>query len=293
MRATTFSERETDVKALLGRVSAQSCSELPLPRLLLVFAHPDDEVLAVGGRLERMAHARLLTVTDGAPLDGRDARDHGFQELGEYRDARQRELRAALAQAGLGKALVLPLAESVRDQTACFHLAKLARAVAEQIACFGPEAVLTHPYEGGHPDHDACAFAVHCAVRSIAETMRMKPPVILEAPFYHAGDDGAMRTGAFLPFTPETLSVTVELTQSESTRKRSRLACFVSQKATLAQFGTEKESFRVAPTYDFTAPPHAGQLLYERYQWGMTGRSFTELAGSALLELFPPSVQPT
>ena len=47
------------------------------------------------------------------------------------------------------------------------------------------------------------------------------------------------------------------------------LACFVSQRETLAPFGCESEAFRAAPVYDFTVPPHPGRLHYERFGWGV------------------------
>src|SRR6185312_12479347 len=86
---------------LLDRISAPSASGLRLPRALLVFAHPDDEVIAVGGRLERFRESRLICVTDGAPRDGRDAREKGFSSLQGYASARRAELNAAVRHAGL------------------------------------------------------------------------------------------------------------------------------------------------------------------------------------------------
>jgi hypothetical protein len=41
------------------RLSSLLNSAAVSPRLLIVLAHPDDEVLAVGGRLERMAGLEL------------------------------------------------------------------------------------------------------------------------------------------------------------------------------------------------------------------------------------------
>ncbi len=218
-------------------------------------------------------------------MDGKDAREHGFPNLGAYREARARELREAVSHAGLPEAFVLPFPGRVPDQKAGFHLKELAYAVAEHIAALQPEAVLTHPYEGGHPDHDACAFAVHSAVRRISHRGGRGTP-ILEAPFYHAGDDGSMLTGQFLPTAGAGRAVTVELSGSEAANKRARLACFSSQAETLAQFGVDRESFRTAPTYDFTLPPHSGQLLYERFGWGMTGEQFQAMARDAMGEMF-------
>ncbi len=252
------------------------------PKLLVVLAHADDEVLALGGRMEWLGASRFATATDGVPLDGRDAREHGFGSLEEYGAARRRELDAAMMHAGLdvGCAVELRLEDGtlVPDQRAALFLVGLSRAVAKLVEQLRPEAVLTHPYEGGHPDHDACAFVVNAAVRCAG-----LDAVVIEAPFYHADAGGAgMRTGEFLGGVTGCEAV---LTESQTRKKRERLGCFLSQGETLGQFGVERERYRAAPAYDFTRRPHAGRLHYERYDWGMDGDRFCGLAGDALREL--------
>lgn len=269
------------VPSILDRVAAPADSLSPEPRVLLALAHSDDEVLAVGGRLERFGRSRLLTITDSAPRNGADARDHGFASLEEYRRSRHAEMFAALADAGLTEAVAPPFSKQVPDQEAAFHLKSLARALAEEIRSFMPEAILTHPYEGGHPDHDACAFAVHAAVRLAGSSL-----AILETPFYNAGENGLMRTGIFLPSTTDATEIVCPLNTVEQERKRRRLACFVSQASTLAQFRVKEERFRLAPAYDFTRPPHEGRLLYETFPWGMDGARFRTLAAQGMEELF-------
>ncbi len=268
----------------LGQPGTNSDTQ-PL-RLLVVLAHPDDEVLALGGRLDWLRGSSFATVTNGVPQDGADARDHGFASLAAYGRARRQELAAALAHAGLpaGCAFPLVLADggSVPDQRAAFLLPAIARAVTALLQGVRPEAVLTHPYEGGHPDHDACAFAVHTAVRCAG----LGVPIV-EAPFYHAVLHDAtvepgMATGSFLPGDP---GCTTRLSPQQEQAKRERLRCFASQQQTLQAFGTAEERYRPAPDYDFAQRPHAGTLHYEQYQWGITGDEFCERAMAALREL--------
>lgn len=274
---------------LLVQPLAASDDVVPSPRWLLVFAHPDDEVLALGAHLERLAASRILTITDGAPVDGADAQHHGYGSLAAYRAARRQELFAALAHAGLCPATAPEFPLRVPDQQASFYLPALTQALAAEIQAFKPQAILTHSYEGGHPDHDACAFAVHTAVRLAATT---QAPTLLEAPSYHAGSDGAMITGAFLSPDEAFIEHIFKLTPQQQRNKAARLACFASQAETLAQFGLHDERLRLAPTYDFIQPPHPGQLFYERFPWGMSGDRFRQLTSEALKELFGPEVIP-
>ncbi len=276
-----------DTSAVWERSVAGHGSALPPPRLLVVLAHPDDEILALGARLERLSQSRILTVTDGAPADGLDARHHGFTSLAAYREARHAELTAALAHAGLPASVAdpFPALAAVPDQRAAWHLKELTLGLLAVLQEFAPEAVLTHPYEGGHPDHDACAFAVHLALR-LGRQLALRPgaqdhqPLLLEAPFYHNDGDGAMLTGTFLR-SDRFPSLDLPLSLQEQANKRARLACFASQAETLGQFPVKSEALRIAPAYDFTQPPHEGKLLYECFPWGMTGSHFRHLAAEA------------
>ena len=252
-------------------------SPAPMPRAMLVFAHPDDETVALGARLGRFASALFVHVTDGAPRNEQDSRAKGFANLDDYRQAREAELRRALAMAGLGE----PRRErlGIPDQEASLHLQRLARRLKELVADQRPEVLFTHPYEGGHPDHDACAFAVHRACALLREHAEPVPHII-EAAFYHAGHNG-IEVGCFLPAAQAQDEAVYPLTRNERQRKQARLACFVSQRETLSNFPLVDERYRVAPRYDFSQPPHAGAALYDQFPWGMTSDRFSELARAA------------
>jgi LmbE family N-acetylglucosaminyl deacetylase len=244
-----------------------------------VFAHPDDESIAVGARMKRFSGAHFVHATDGAPRNGEDSRAHGFASLDDYRVARTEELQAAFHQAGIAEAHHESFA--IPDQEASLHLVQLTNRVGDLLKRLEPELIFTHPYEGGHPDHDACAFGVHSAV---SLSRRPGPaPLILEAAFYHAGAHG-LEAGCFLPgaITPE---IAYTLSEDEQQRKRNLLACFTSQRETLKYFPLDCERFRIAPEYDFERPPHAGAVWYERFAWGMSSQQFCQLAGHARRQL--------
>lgn len=241
-------------------------------RTALVFAHPDDETAAVGGIMDRFEAAMLIVVTDGAPHDMADAARYGFATREAYAEARAAELDAALAALGVrperrGMELV--------DQTAVEQLAPLTRSLADALE--GCVAVITHPYEGGHPDHDACAFAVQGACRLMAD-----PPARVEAPFYR-GSGSERVVGGFEadPNGPET---TFTLSPERLEAKRAALAAHASQAAVMAWFDPAVERLRPAPDYDFTQP--AGETaLYDGWGWAMTSDRWRAEAKRALAEL--------
>jgi LmbE family N-acetylglucosaminyl deacetylase len=247
-----------------------------MARVVVIAAHPDDETIGMGATLPRCREALLVHVTDGAPRDGRDMRAYGFSTLAAYAAARQRELTAALAAGGALQLrrtrLGLPDGEAWRD------LAALARRVRDLVRVERPAAIFVHPYEGGHPDHDAAAFAAHAACRMRGDGA----PALIEMTSYHRSGAGRA-TGSFLPGGGAAISLV--LSGSEQRRKRAMLDCFATQRAVLAGFATAVERYRAAPRYDFTRPPHPGRLYYEGEAWGIAGALWRERAAAALAEL--------
>lgn len=265
---------------LLERLCAPWDDPRPLPAAAVIAAHPDDESVGASSRLPRLAEGRLLYVTDGAPRTMHDARVHGFSSREQYAAARRAELYSALRLAGIGAEQVEFL--GAVDQEASLSLGALTRAIAVFLEQLRPEIVVTHPYEGGHPDHDATAFAVHSACRPLLER-GTAAPLIVEMTSYHDGN-GRLRAGCFLPGAGD-CGIMIQLSAGERALQQRLFDCYCTQRKMLAQFPRDAECFRVAPQYDFTRPPHPGTLFYERFDWGMTGPRWRELAAAALLEL--------
>ena len=69
---------------------------LPEARVMLVAAHPDDEIIVAGSRLAHFRDLVLVHVTDGAPRNMFDAGTHGFTRREDYAAARRNELLCAL-----------------------------------------------------------------------------------------------------------------------------------------------------------------------------------------------------
>jgi LmbE family N-acetylglucosaminyl deacetylase len=255
------------------------------PRAMVVVAHPDDETVCAAALLLRLREVLIVQLTDGAPRDEWFHRHAGVASRAAYADLRRSELRSALAVAGIGESRVISL--GAVDQEAMDDLPRLTRDLLRLLWAWRPDVVLTHPYEGGHPDHDAAAFVVQSAVQMAGMGER---PIVVEMGSYH-DDGGELACGVFLrpAATPET---TLVLTPEERMHKRSMLQCFASQGDVLTRFGVEEERYRPSPRYDFCAPPHPGRLHYERWGWRATGETFRVRAAQALQALGLPEAAP-
>lgn len=251
----------------------------PQPRTIIVAAHPDDEIIGAGARIAALRDVIIIHTTDGSPGDARDANAAGIDTPDSYAAARRAELRRALAIAGRHDARAHCL--GFPDQRCAHALVTLARALTDNMTMHA-DVLVTHAYEGGHPDHDATAFAVHAALALLARQGR-PVPVLLEMTGYHL-HRGAIRTGTFLPAAGVT-ELSTELSYAERKRKRRMLRAFRTQAATLAQFRVHREVFRTAPVHDFTRPPNPEGAYYDRFAWGLDSRDWPRLVREAVREL--------
>jgi LmbE family N-acetylglucosaminyl deacetylase len=250
--------------------------------VMFVGAHPDDETFALGGHLPRLPRADVVIATDGAPRDLRDAAKIGFATAEAYAATRARELREALAAAGVPEGQLVEL--HVPDQGAAFVLPQLSNWLAELFRGKKTWLVLTHAYEGGHPDHDAVAFAVHAA-RRILDAAGETPPVVIEMPYYRQDTDGSVVQG----FADADGVHSVDLDDEQLRRKTEIMGHHASQLRLFgrssAGFRTRSESFRLAPDYDFRQPPNEGRRLYEAWGLNVTGEQWQDEAAQALAQL--------
>lgn len=268
-------------------------------RTLVVAAHPDDETIGCGALLSGLKAAYVVHVTDGAPRDSRFVPPAFVGNRSAYAERRRHELTRALALAQIGPARTFSLGGV--DQEACEEIVRLSRALCELVAELRPDIVIAHAYEGGHPDHDAACVIAHMARALLAENER---PLLVEMASYH-GAPGRLVTGGLLPRASEPLpivardafevlaaldespmaAIVLVLSECDRARKAEMLRCFDSQREVLSPFETLSEPFRLAPSYDFSEPPHEGPLYYEKLGWPMTGAAFRQRAALARDEL--------
>ncbi len=167
-------------------LSAVWGDELPLdraPRVLGLFAHPDDEVFCAGGTIARCATAgattAIVSLTRGEAGQIRDAAAATRRTLGAVR---AEELARSAAALGADHAECLDLGDG---RLADRPLAEVAASAHEVIEQFEPDVVVTFGPDGafGHPDHVTSCLATVEALRSMVD-----PPRLLHAQFPTHGD---------------------------------------------------------------------------------------------------------
>jgi LmbE family N-acetylglucosaminyl deacetylase len=225
-------------------------------RILVAVAHADDETLGCFSHLLAAAKEAgrgdllILHGTNSTPADLRYALKNGYPNNEEYRAARKQEMLEALATIGLDPDRHWRQLD-IADQDSPKRIAT----IRETVASYQPDRIYTHAYEGGHPDHDAIAYALHGL------------PNVWEFPLYHASADGTLVVNRFISGEA---AVNVTLSAAEVELKERMLGCFRSQKRVIANFPIQYEHFRPMRQYDFEAPPHYGRLYYEIRQHGWT-----------------------
>lgn len=267
---------------LMDRFCSDEAGVLSRVTTLVVVAHPDDESIGAGARLRHLGDAFVVNVTDGAPRDPACAIRHGFATRDEYAAARAEELREAMRIVGLPDGQLISL--GYVDGEVSLHLTELVLRLTDLMDTLKPQVVLTHPYEGGHTDHDSTTFAVHLAC-GVLRREGIVPPAILELTSYHLRG-GEKVVQEFLPHERADRDQRVIVLDARDQEIKERVFdAFGTQRELLETFNTSFERFRPAPRYVFTRPPHPGLLNYERYGATRRGLTWREHAQRALRAL--------
>jgi N-acetylglucosamine malate deacetylase 2 len=168
--------------------SASLLSERPFAgrTVLAIFAHPDDESLACGGTLARLADAGVrVVVLCGSRGESGSISDPALVADGDLGAVRTRELRDAAAVLGIEDVIVLshPDGELRWDDVPEFHAE-----IVEAVKRYRPNAVITFAEDGlyWHLDHIGVHERTYTAVKSFGP---LAPPL-----YYVTLPKGIMRS---------------------------------------------------------------------------------------------------
>jgi LmbE family N-acetylglucosaminyl deacetylase len=223
-------------------------------RILILIAHPDDEVVASCASIGR-ARAQGATVSALYLTNGCLARETlwPWQRKRYDRIVATRRAEAESAATALG---VQPVGWSARPARALWReLPQVFEEVQAALAQYRPDQVWVPAYEGGNPDHDA--------LNAVGFKLKPRLSVLEFAEYNFFG--GKMRSQLFIS-SDETARV-ISLTPSERAAKQNALKIYASEAGNLSFIGVEQESYRPLSVYNYEQSPHQGKLGYARFSW--------------------------
>jgi LmbE family N-acetylglucosaminyl deacetylase len=223
-------------------------------RILILVAHPDDEVVACASAIARAksngAEVFTLYLTHGCI-----ARDvmWPWQRAGYDRAVLVRRAEATIVAQLLH---ITPIAWAARPARYLWReLPDVMREIEAAVSQCRPDQIWAPAYEGGNPDHDA--------LNAVAFTLKKRLSVLEFAEYnFYAGK---VHSQNFIA-SDETVRV-ITLTPDERETKWRALRTYASERENLSAISCEQESYRPLASYDYTQPPHPGKLWYARFQW--------------------------
>jgi len=204
-------------------------------RVLVLAAHPDDETIACSGLLQRANDALVVLAVDGAPP--RYGFEKKFGSLQTYSDMRFREASRALEFIPCCslRRLVGPNEIPFVDQHLFLDLPAAFTCLVQIARAFAPDLIVSHAFEGGHIDHDACHVLAQRAAHALGTQC-------LEFPVYWKSEYGKDIFQQFRESRQNEFAL--HLSQQELLIKRRMLAEYRSQVKVTSVFHTELEHFR-------------------------------------------------
>jgi LmbE family N-acetylglucosaminyl deacetylase len=233
-------------------------------RAVFISPHPDDVELCCGILITRFIQRGVsvgyVCVTDGAPTVNtlsatpRPARQ-GY-DRNSYQCTRRTETQAALGLLGVLRSEIAFL--DYPDLETVNHISELVADFATILS--GADAVFCCPFEGGHPDHDICRFALAMATAAI-----QFPGLVFEYASYN-------NVGYQVFVEPIPPSFTLFATSEERHIKIKVANVFVSQGDEPHLFAVDHEVLRAADAV--LEPVHFRHYrntpFYERFAYGAT-----------------------
>jgi LmbE family N-acetylglucosaminyl deacetylase len=223
-------------------------------RILVLAAHPDDEIVACAASIGR-ATARGAAILTLYLTDGCLARETmwPWRRSGRAAAAERRRREGEAAAARLG---VTPVGWMQRPARRLWReLPQVHAEIAAAVATHAPDQLWLPAYEGGNPDHDGlnalgALFASDLSVLEFAEYN------------FSAGRACAQQFPS-----PNGDERTIALTAEERRTKAALLRLYASERGNLNYVGTSQECCRPFGASDYCRPPHRGVLWYARHQW--------------------------
>ncbi len=216
-------------------------------RTVLLVAHPDDESIGAGILLQRLRPAYVVFCANGPSWWPPDWLIYGFPH--KRAQLRKQEAHHAIGITGKNhniRFLGYP------DGWLVTHLDDAYRSLTPLLRTWQPEQVVTHAFEGGHDDHDACSFLA-CQLSKVFGFQVWEMPL-----YYRDAATGAVIRQSFTTDDPGSEIVT-PISGHELAVKRAMLSAHKSQQKIIGPFDPGIEKFRRQVLHDYSRRPKSAR----------------------------------
>jgi LmbE family N-acetylglucosaminyl deacetylase len=226
-------------------------------KVLIFAAHPDDETIACSGLLQRASESLVLFAVDGAP------RRYGFEQkfgsLQAYSEERFREASRALgliARCSFGR-LVRQDGTWFADQRLFRELPEAFTSLHRVTREYSPDLLVSHAFEGGHIDHDAC----HILAKQTACVLSLPH---IEFPLYWKNSQGRDVLQRFRENRND--EIVLQLSSQELLVKQRMLTEYKTQRYLTSVFCSQTERFRPMTGSDYEDATWPGYPFENRWR---------------------------
>ncbi|MFX0194970.1 MAG: PIG-L deacetylase family protein [Candidatus Hodarchaeota archaeon] len=245
---------------------------------MVIAPHQDDEVIGAGGKIiqtiKKGGRVFVVYVTNSVPKN--HVKMMPLPQLGEFLVTLNRRIEAKIAMTLAGVPLknlfFLDYNSRILEGYSNYPNSELTELVIELegkirnlIERLRPKEIYVSAYEGGHCDHDLINFIVS----RIASELKLKR--VYEMPYYptnYPDYKKGLKYSIFQEFIPSNRDqltssykiIQLELNKEEKGLKLKMLKVFRSQNPFIIRYMNKSDKFRLLPKYDYTKPPHEGEL---------------------------------
>lgn len=246
--------------------------------IMVIAPHQDDEIIGAGGKIiqtiKEGGRVFVVYVTNSVPK--KHVKMMPLPHLGEFLVTLNRRIEAKIAMTLAGvplKNLVfLAYNSRILEGYSNYPNSELTELIIEiegkiriLIEKLRPQEIYVPAYEGGHCDHDLINFIVSRIVRELKLNRVYEMPFYAtNYPDYKKGPKYSINQ-EFIPSDRDQLTssykiIHLDMKKEEIELKLDMLKAYRSQNPFLIRYMNKPDKFRLFPKYDYTKPPHEGEL---------------------------------
>ena len=225
-----------------------------MKKVLLIFAHPDDEIVGLFTFINRKKKRGISFVTFFLTNGVMPREKMWFFKRNSYSSIlsqRILEMKKSMTAIGIKNYTY----QNIPSRTLKDNIEPSIYRINKLINKHKIDTLFAPAYEGGHQDHDAANFISSKFVNKLS---------VYEYSEYNFFSN-KVNSNHFINLSGKENNIYLD--EHEKKEKIEALKIYESEKMNLNYLSFDKECYRSLLKYDYSKPPHSGILFYRRFSW--------------------------